>query len=50
MYSLWAHECRRTIEDRLINQEDIGQFKLYLKDSISKTFGDEHVDFCLDDA
>jgi len=24
MYSLWAHECRRTVEDRLINQEDIG--------------------------
>lgn len=27
---LWIHECKRVFEDRMINDEDINQFRLYL--------------------
>jgi len=45
IYRLWAHECKRVIEDRLINMEDINQFRLYLKDAIMKSFGEEHIEY-----
>lgn len=41
IYTLWAHECKRVMEDRLINEEDINQFRVYLRESIMKCFGDE---------
>jgi len=46
---LWSHECKRVIEDRLINQEDIQCFRAYLRDSIAKSFGEEHADFAQDE-
>ena len=30
IFKLWAHECRRVFEDRLINKEDIAMFKTKL--------------------
>lgn len=27
---LWMHECKRVFEDRMINDEDIDQFRNYL--------------------
>lgn len=37
---LWAHECKRTFEDRLINFDDIGIFRKYLSESYVKYFGE----------
>ena len=31
IYKLWAHECRRVFEDRLIHKDDIAMFKEKLK-------------------
>jgi hypothetical protein len=41
MVSLWVHECKRVFEDRMINFDDINQFRVYLKESISKNIGEE---------
>lgn len=47
--SLFAHECKRVIEDRLINQEDIQQFQKYLAEALSKSFGDEATSLASDE-
>ena len=46
---LWTHECKRVFEDRFINVDDINQFKLYMKDSISKCLSDEYAEYPFDE-
>jgi hypothetical protein len=37
---LWAQECKRIFEDRSINEEDINQFKIFLRDAHIKCIGE----------
>ncbi len=37
---LWAHEMKRTFEDRFIMQEDSDIFRKYLSDGFAKFFGE----------
>ena len=38
LIKLWAHECMRVFQDRLISQEDRDEFNGLLKDQITKKF------------
>lgn len=44
LVKLWVHECRRVFEDRMINDEDITNFRTFVKDAVSKNFGDEYIE------
>ena len=47
---LWSHECKRVFEDRFINIEDINQFKIYMRECISKCMSEEYAEIPFDES
>ena len=41
LIKLWIHECKRVFEDRLINNGDISQFRIYHTEVFTKHLGDD---------
>ena len=37
---LWLHEVRRVFEDRFINDDDTNLFRNFVKEAITKSFGE----------
>lgn len=47
MIRLWVHECKRVFEDRMINSDDIANFRVVLREGLVRNFGDEFTESAL---